>query len=115
MQTIYIITTIIFAILFIAAIIYFSKKLNSLKPEEKEDDKSMQLLQEQLKEIRQTMDYKLGESQKQIQMQFGQSAKIIKDVTERLTKLDDTNKQVIILNRLMPFIEISSQYHYNDT
>jgi DNA recombination protein RmuC len=95
MQTIYIITTIVFAMLFIAALIYFSKKLSALKPDEKEDDKSMQLLQEQLKEIRQTMDYKLGESQKQIQTQFGQSAKIIKEVTERLTKLDDTNKQVM--------------------
>jgi len=55
----------------------------------------MQMLQEQLKEIRQTMDFKLGESQKQMQTQFGQSAKIIKDVTERLTKLDDTNRQVM--------------------
>jgi len=95
MQTIYIITTAIFAILFIIALIYFSKKLSSLKPEDKEDDKSMQLMQEQLKEIRQTMDFKLNESQKQIQMQFGQSAKIIKEVTEHLTKLDDTNKQVM--------------------
>jgi len=95
MQTIYIITTAIFAILFIVALIYFSKKLSSLKPEDKEDDKSMQLMQEQLKEIRQTMDFKLNESQKQIQMQFGQSAKIIKEVTEHLTKLDDTNKQVM--------------------
>ena len=32
---------------------------------------------------------------KTIQSQFGQSAKIISDVTERLTKLDETNKQVI--------------------
>ena len=32
---------------------------------------------------------------KTIQMQFGQSAKIITDVTERLTKLDETNKQVM--------------------
>jgi len=95
MQTIYIITTAVFAILFIAAIIYFSKKLSSLKPEEKEDDQSMQLLQNQLKEIRQTMDYRLGDAQKQIQTQFGQSAKIIREVTERLTKLDDTNKQVM--------------------
>ncbi|MFZ5364996.1 MAG: DNA recombination protein RmuC [Patescibacteria group bacterium] len=95
MQTIYIITTAVFAILFIAALIYFSKKLSELKPEEKQDDKSLQLMQEQLKEIRQTMDFKLNESQKQIQMQFGQSAKIIRDVTEKLTKLDDTNKQVM--------------------
>ena len=32
---------------------------------------------------------------KTIQTQFGQSAKIITDVTERLTKLDETNKQVM--------------------
>ncbi len=53
------------------------------------------LLQNQLKEIRQTMDSKLGESTKAIQQQFGESAKIIRDVTERLTKLDETNKQVL--------------------
>ncbi|MBM3250749.1 MAG: DNA recombination protein RmuC, partial [Candidatus Nealsonbacteria bacterium] len=30
-----------------------------------------------------------------IQTQFGQSAKIIQDVTEKLTRLDETNKQVV--------------------
>lgn len=41
----------------------------------------------------------LGENQltltKTIQVQFGQSAKIIGEVTERLAKLDETNKQVV--------------------
>jgi DNA recombination protein RmuC len=37
----------------------------------------------------------LGESNKTIRDQFDQSAKIIRDVTEKLTKLDDTNKQVV--------------------
>lgn len=32
---------------------------------------------------------------KSMQVQFGQSAKIITDVTEKLTKLDETNKQVV--------------------
>lgn len=58
-------------------------------------DKAVLMLQEQLKEIRSTLDSKLGESTRVIQEQFGQSAKIIRDVTEKLTKLDETNKQVV--------------------
>ena len=53
------------------------------------------MMQEQLKEIRQTLDSKMGDSAKIMQQQFAQSTKIIRDVTERLTKLDETNKQVM--------------------
>ncbi len=63
------------------------------------DDRGMLMMQEQLKEIRSTLDAKLSESTKNtseaIHRQFGESAKIIRDVTERLTKLDETNKQVV--------------------
>jgi len=69
------------------------------------DTQGLQLLQSQLNELTRTLDSKLGESTKMMQQQFGQSSKIIqgitgqshqilKDVTERLTKLDETNKQV---------------------
>jgi DNA recombination protein RmuC len=53
------------------------------------------MLQNEIKEIRRTVDSKLTESTKIIQRQFGESAKIIRDVTERLVKLDETNKQVV--------------------
>jgi DNA recombination protein RmuC len=53
------------------------------------------MLQQQLTELRQSLDLKLGESGKILQSQFGQSAEIIRNVTERLTKLDETNKQVV--------------------
>jgi DNA recombination protein RmuC len=59
------------------------------------EDKSILMMQEQLKEIRSTLDAKLGESTKTMQAQFSESAKIIRDVTERLVKLDETNKQVV--------------------
>lgn len=61
----------------------------------KEDDKSLLLLQNQIQEITRTLDTKLGDSTKSMQTQFSQSAKIIADVTEKLTKLDETNKQVL--------------------
>ena len=81
------------AIAAIVALVYF---LLRKKPQEKpQDNSAILMMQEQLKEIRQTLDSKMGDSAKIMQQQFSQSAKIIKDVTERLTKLDETNKQVM--------------------
>lgn len=63
------------------------------------DEGAMKLLLEQMNELSRTLNSKIGESTKEtqnaIRHQFTESAKIIKDVTEGLTKLDDTNKQVI--------------------
>lgn len=72
----------------------------------KSDDRTALMLQDQLKEmrdaihktnldIRNTLDNRIGESTKAMQSQIGHSAKIISEVTEKLTKLDETNKQVI--------------------
>lgn len=69
--------------------------LKSPKNEPKKDDQSLLMLQNQLNEMRTTLDNKLGESTKFMQHQFGESAKIIRDVTERLVKLDETNRQVV--------------------
>ena len=53
------------------------------------------LIMQQLNHMNQVLDNKLSESTRTIQTQFDQSAKIIGSVTERLTKLDDTNRQVV--------------------
>jgi DNA recombination protein RmuC len=63
--------------------------------QEKQEPESLLLMQEQMKELRQTLNSQQGDMQKQIQNQFSQSTQIVKDVTERLTKLDETNKQVM--------------------
>ncbi|RJQ37817.1 DNA recombination protein RmuC [Candidatus Parcubacteria bacterium] len=60
-----------------------------------EGGQSLLMLQNQLDEMRRTMDAKLGESTRLLQTQFGESARIVRDVTERLTKLDETNRQVV--------------------
>lgn len=52
-------------------------------------------LTEHNKDMRQAMDMKLSETHRATQVQFGQTAKIISEVTEKLTKLDETNKQVV--------------------
>lgn len=74
----------------VGASIFFTSRR---KPE-KQPDSSVMILQ-QLNHISQVLDSKLSESTKAIQSQFGQSAKIIQDVTEKLTKLDETNRQVV--------------------
>lgn len=77
-------------------IVYFI--LGRKKATQKEDI-GLQLILTQLNELSRTVDSKLGESHKQVResLQFhsSESNKIIRDVTERLTRLDETNKQVI--------------------
>lgn len=60
-----------------------------------EQDKSILMLQNQMNEVNRTLDHRLGETVKHMQNQSGRSEQIIKDVTERLTKLDETNRQVL--------------------
>lgn len=65
------------------------------------DDKngSLSLLLQRMGELQHTVDQKLGESEKTVREslmhQSTQSARIISDITERLTRLDETNKQVV--------------------
>ena len=97
----------------IAMFFVIQKKLDSGK----NDDQSFIMMQQQLNQIVQTMDTKLSEVHKSNQDQFGkttgvmnsvtnqaqqmladihnQSQKAISSVTEKLTKLDETNKQVM--------------------
>ncbi len=53
------------------------------------------LIDQKMHETHKTIHETQQNLNKTIQTQFGQSAKIITDVTERLTKLDETNKQVM--------------------
>ncbi len=53
------------------------------------------MLQNQINEVTRTLDERLNESTRLMHAQFGSSTKIIQDVTERLTKLDETNRQVV--------------------
>jgi len=69
--------------------------LRKKDPEKKEDNNSLLMLQQQINHISQVLDSKLSESNKSLQQQFSQSASIIRDVTEKLTRLDETNKQVV--------------------
>jgi DNA recombination protein RmuC len=82
----------------IIAYFLFSKNKNG-NGKEQEKDVGLQLILTQLNELSRTVDGKIGESNKQmnesLQFHSSESNKIIRDVTEKLTRLDETNKQVI--------------------
>lgn len=72
---------------------------NRKEPEKGADETGFKLILEQVNELARTVDHKLGESSKQMnesmRYQSAESSKIIRDITERLTRLDETNKQVV--------------------
>ncbi|MDZ7798578.1 MAG: DNA recombination protein RmuC [Patescibacteria group bacterium] len=96
METIYIIISIFIVGVSLAGFVYYllNKRLNKVSQLDK-DSQSLVMLQNQINEINKTLDTKLTESTKMFASQRSQDAQIIREVTEKLTKLDETNKQVL--------------------
>ncbi|MFM2357699.1 MAG: hypothetical protein RJA61_436 [Candidatus Parcubacteria bacterium] len=69
------------------------------KKESKGESIGFELLMQQVNELARTVDEKVGESTKtmheSLRHQSNESVKIIRDITEKLTRLDETNKQVV--------------------
>lgn len=107
-------TTILIALVVLAVlanifiVIYFTRKKGS--EEHTKDDTALKLILEQVNEVSRTVDRKVGdltrtvdskinESSRNVQdsmrAQLSESAKLIREVTQGLTKLDETNKQVV--------------------
>ncbi|OHA26617.1 MAG: hypothetical protein A3C06_01785 [Candidatus Taylorbacteria bacterium RIFCSPHIGHO2_02_FULL_46_13] len=91
-------TLIIVAVLIVVANVaafYIFSRRNAPKS----DETALKLLLAQMNELSRTVDAKMGETTKEVsgalRHQFGESAKLIKEVTEGLTKLDETNRQVV--------------------
>ena len=89
----------IFSIILLAAVVIgfiaVFWLLKSQKQEPVKDDRVLILLQNQINEIARTLDLRLGESTQVMQRQHSESSRIIRDVTQQLTKLGETNKQVV--------------------
>ncbi len=69
------------------------------KAPENKDDTGLKLILQQVNELSRTVDQKMADSSRQmnesVRTQFSESSKLIREVTEGLTKLDETNRQVI--------------------
>jgi DNA recombination protein RmuC len=70
----------------------------SKKVEDPKDDKSLFLIQNQIQELARTLDTRVSESSKQmhdtVRTQYGESTKLIKEITEELTHVKETGRRV---------------------
>jgi DNA recombination protein RmuC len=105
MEMLLIVVVILLVFGFAAIIFILNQKLSGMKNDQaanllKTDlDTLHKNVQELSHSLHENINEKLNKSQSElntsIQRQFAQSAKIIADVTQRLTKLDETNKRVV--------------------
>jgi len=106
MQTTILIILVLALATAIVILLSLYKKIHLMNQPKEGEANLFVMLQQQIHELGRQIDAKntethraINESQnnmnRAIQQQFSQSAKIITDVTERLTKLDETNKQVM--------------------
>ena len=93
MNILLIIIIILLVLLFVGMFFFLRKKPSD------NNDTSVQLLLSQINELSRTIDHKLGESQKEINQtmryQSSETSRIVADITEKITRLDETNKQVV--------------------
>jgi DNA recombination protein RmuC len=95
-----IILVIILLLVLVALVVLIWLVINKNRtPEEKSDEVGLNLILQQINELNRTMDNKMSESTRHMnesmRSQFSESSKLIKDVTQGLTKLDETNRQVV--------------------
>jgi DNA recombination protein RmuC len=91
-----IIILIVLVVIAIAVMIITSRR--QIVPEKK-DEIGLKLILEQINELNRTVDEKIGrgarDMRESMQAQLSESTKMIRDVTAGLTKLDETNRQVV--------------------
>ena len=106
MNTTLLIITILLALGLAALLFNIYQKMRALGEPDKSQQNMFLLMQNQIQELSRLVDQKLTETNRAmnetqqnlnqtVQTQFGHSVKVIAEITERLTKLDETNKQVI--------------------
>jgi len=88
---IFLITILIVIVAGFAALFFMVSRLGQAK----KDDQSLLMLQNQINELNKVLGDGLSNTHKTIQQQFGQSSKIIQEVTEKLTQVESTSKQVL--------------------
>src|SRR3989338_3767943 len=93
--------TYIIIIAVLVGIVFMLFKRGGEKKDGSEGASTILLLQNQLAELRNSVEQKLGDSAKHMQeavrAQFSESQKVIRDITKQLTEVQETNKQVFNL------------------
>lgn len=99
METTLIIILALVALAAVGVVIFVLLRFGRRQEAPQSDDTGLKLILQQVNELARTVDAKMGETSRMVhesvKTQFGESAKLIKEVTEGLTQLHETNRQVI--------------------
>jgi DNA recombination protein RmuC len=106
METILSISGFVVGIITTCLVIYLLLKVSRQKEAPKQDETVFKLLFQQMDELRETVDRKLGQTNKEVgeslKHQFGESQRLvnrfieeIKQVTEKVTRVEETGKQMV--------------------
>lgn len=81
------------------ALVYLLWQRSKAATPDPKDNQGFLMLQSHIQELTRTLDSRVADSSRQVnetvRVQLGESAKLIREVTEGLTKLDETNRQVV--------------------
>jgi len=78
----------------IGAVVWLSLRVNR-PTESSQDSNSFTLLQNQMAQLQKEMGDRMGETHQAVRQSFAASTSVVRDVTERITRMEETNKQVL--------------------
>ncbi|MBU1032982.1 MAG: DNA recombination protein RmuC [Patescibacteria group bacterium] len=91
-------TTLLIALLVLtlAGIIYLALKISRMSDKSSEPaSQSMTMLQNQFASLQKEMGDRMGETHNAVRQSFAASTGVVKDVTEKITRMEETSKQVL--------------------
>lgn len=82
-------------ILLIGVVIWLALKVSSVRAPNENDLQAMTLLQNQIAQLQRDLGERMGETHNAIRQQFSASTNVVRDVTERMSKVEEIARQVL--------------------
>ncbi|MCI0479145.1 DNA recombination protein RmuC [Candidatus Uhrbacteria bacterium] len=79
----------------VVGIAYLAVQMRKLGPGAPKDGTSLQLLQNQMAQLQKELGDRMGETHQAVRQSFAASSGLVRDVTERMTKVEEISRQVL--------------------
>ncbi len=86
---------VILLVILIAAVVWLAMKIQKMGAPKEGDSQALSLIQNQMAQLQKEMGDRMGETNNAIRQQFAASTGVVRDVTEKLTRMEETAKQVL--------------------
>lgn len=81
----------------LVALVYVAIRINALiaSSNKPQDTQSLSLIQNQMAQLQKDLGERMGETHQAVRQSFAASTSVVRDVTEKLTRMEETAKQVL--------------------